>query len=270
MGTDGFYMPPIGEPASRGQQPGRPMSCMQGLHFGGAYDQETPPCDTAGPQPNLTVIISPTTLHKVSEEQLGRSTNPVEAAKKPKKGRKHSRSKKASSQPLPKKILRARDSVRQEPSDFRVHIVGKTILTKDMLEVTGGPIENMNYSIPHLETTLLKEKKPGYPVFTCKVPLGHGFVDQAPTDIFFVWYKDIYNLLHSKRLDYNLVHLYSLNMGLKAKREKTKGIMIVDPYYMHEVVLANDGDRAMVAKYLGNIFHENQTIDSILLPCFLE
>ena len=70
-GTDGFYMPPIGEPASRGQQPGHPMSCTQRLQFGGTYDQETPLDDAAGPQTNSTVIISPTTLHKAVEEQLG-------------------------------------------------------------------------------------------------------------------------------------------------------------------------------------------------------
>jgi hypothetical protein len=125
-------------------------------------------------------------------------------------------------------------------------------------------------SIQYLEERLLKEKNPGYPVYTIKVPEGHGFVDRAPTDIFFVRYEDIYNLLHSKCLDYNLLCLYSLHMALKAKREKTKGIVIVDPYYMRDVALANKGDRAMVKEYLGNIFVENPIIDSILLPCFPE
>jgi hypothetical protein len=91
------------------------------------------------------------------------------------------------------------------------------------------------------------------------VPEGHGFVDRAPADIFFMRYEDIYNLLHSNRLDYNLVRLYSLHMALKVKREKTKGIMIVDPYYMCDVALAYEGDRAMVKEYLGNIFVENLT-----------
>jgi hypothetical protein len=59
-------------------------------------------------------------------------------------------------------------------------------------------------------------------------------------------------------------------MALKAKREKTKGIVIVDPYFMHDVALVNEADRAMVKEYLGNIFVENTTIDSILLPCFPE
>jgi hypothetical protein len=151
-----------------------------------------------------------------------------------------------------------------------MHIAGQPMLTKEMLANAGGAIVNLHDIIQYLEERLLKEKNPGYPVYTIKVPKGHGFVDRAPADIFFVRYKDIYNLLHSNRLDYNLVHLYSLHMASKAKREKTKGIVIVDPYYMRDVALANKGDRAMVKEYLGNIFVENPTIDSILLPCFPE
>jgi hypothetical protein len=33
--NEGIYMPPLGDPASRGQQAGCPMSCMQHLRFGG-------------------------------------------------------------------------------------------------------------------------------------------------------------------------------------------------------------------------------------------
>jgi hypothetical protein len=97
-----------------------------------------------------------------------------------------------------------------------------------------------------------------YPVYTIKVPEGHGFVNRAPVEIFFIQYKDIYNLLNSNRLDYNLVRLYSLHMALKAKREQTKGTMIVDSYFMRDVALANKGDQATVKEYLGNIFVENR------------
>jgi hypothetical protein len=126
------------------------------------------------------------------------------------------------------------------------------------------------YSIQYLEEHLLQEKNPGYPVYTIKVPEGHGFVDTSSAKIFFVWYEDIYNLLHSNCLDYNLVRLYTLHMALKAKRKKTKGIVIVDPYFMRDVALVNEADQATVKEYLGNIFVENPTIDSILLPCFSE
>jgi hypothetical protein len=270
----GIYMPPLRYPASRGQQVGRPMSCTQRLRFGGG-SQETPP-EAAATQPNLANVINPTTLHKAVDEQL-KSAAPVEDKLKStapvdekKKGWKHSRSKKASSQPSPRKILQAEDGVREEPHDFPMHIAGQPMLTKEMLANTGGAIVNLHNSIQYLEERLLKEKNPRYPVYTIKVPEGHGFVDRSPAEIFYMRYEDIYNLLHSNRLDYNLVCLYTLHMALKAKREKTKGIVIVDPYFMRDVALANEGDRATVKEYLGNIFVENPTIDSILLPCFPE
>jgi hypothetical protein len=247
---------------------------MQRLRFSDG-SQETPP-EAAATQPNPANVISPTTLHKAVDEQLKsaapvpdklQSTAPVEEKKK---GQKHSRSKKASSQPSPRKILRAEDGVREEPSDFPRHIAGRPMLTKEMLANAGGAIVNLHDSIQYLEERLLQEKNPGYPVYTIKVPEDHGFVDTSPAEIFFVRYEDIYNLLHSNRLDYNLVRLYTLHMALKAKREKTKGIVIVDPYFMRDVALVNEADRATVKEYLGNIFVENPTIDSILLPCFPE
>jgi hypothetical protein len=64
-----------------------------------------------------------------------------------KKGRKHSRSKKASSQPSPRKILRAEDGVREEPRDFPMHIAGQPMLTKEMLTNAGGAIVNLHDSI---------------------------------------------------------------------------------------------------------------------------
>jgi hypothetical protein len=35
--NEGIYMPPLGDPACRGQQAGRPMSCTQCLRFGGGF-----------------------------------------------------------------------------------------------------------------------------------------------------------------------------------------------------------------------------------------
>jgi hypothetical protein len=97
--NEGIYMPPLGDPASRGQQAGRPLSCTQRLRFRDG-SQEKPP-EAAATQANPTNVISPTTHHKAVDEQLKsaapvpdklQSTAPVEEKKK---GRKHSRSKKA-------------------------------------------------------------------------------------------------------------------------------------------------------------------------------
>jgi hypothetical protein len=84
-----IYMPPLGDPASRGQQADRPLSCTQRLRFGDG-SQETPP-GAAATQPNPANVISPTTLHKAVDEQLKsappvpdklQSTAPVEEKKK--------------------------------------------------------------------------------------------------------------------------------------------------------------------------------------------
>jgi hypothetical protein len=190
--NEGIYMPPPGDPASRGQQAGRPLSCTQRLQFGDS-SQETP-LEAAATQPNPANVISPTTLHKAVDEQL-KSAAPVPDklqstahVEEKKKGRKHSRSKKASSQLSLRKILQAEDGVREEPHDFPMHIAGQPMLTKKMLANAGEAIVNLHDNIQYLEDHLLQEKNPGYPVYTIKVPEGHGFVDTSPTKIFFVRY----------------------------------------------------------------------------------
>ncbi|KAK1631492.1 hypothetical protein QYE76_005807 [Lolium multiflorum] len=89
-------------------------------------------------------------------------------------------------------------------------------------------------SILVLESILLKDKDPNYPVFTVKVPRDVGFVTDAPADIFFIAYEDIFKLFHARRLDYNLVRLFALNLAMKIKRESTPDVAIADPYYMRE------------------------------------
>jgi hypothetical protein len=72
------------------------------------------------------------------------STAPVDEKKK---GQKHSRSKKASSQPSPRKIIRAEDGVREDPHYFPMHIAGQPMLIKEMLANAGGAIVNLHDSI---------------------------------------------------------------------------------------------------------------------------
>jgi hypothetical protein len=103
-----------------------------------------------------------------------------------------------------------------------MHIAGQPMLTKEMLTNAGGAIVNLHDSIQYLEECLLKEKNLGYSVYTIKVREGHGFVDRSPTEIFFVRYEDIYNLLHSNCLDYNLVRLYTLHMALRRRGRRPR------------------------------------------------
>ena len=74
-------------------------------------------------------------------------------------------------------------------------------------------------NIMMLEGILLKDKHPNYPVFAVKVPDHPDFVHEDPADLFFIAFEDIFNLFHSRRLDYNLVRLYALSAQLKIQRE---------------------------------------------------
>jgi hypothetical protein len=128
---------------------------------------------------------------------------------------------------------------------------GKLILPPDLLRLASGAMHSLHESVQVLEELLLKDKDPNYPVFIVKVPTDIGFVTDAPADVFFIAYEDIFKLFHSRRLDYNLVRLFALNLAMKVSREQTKYIMIVDPYYMRDSQLGEGTrTRARAKSYL--------------------
>ncbi|KAK1693005.1 hypothetical protein QYE76_009702 [Lolium multiflorum] len=87
----------------------------------------------------------------------------------------------------------------------RCHEAGKPILPPDMEHLASGPMLPLQHCIQYQESVLLKEKDPNYPVFSVKVPSDQHFVNEDPADIFFIAFEDVFNLFHSKRLDYNLL-----------------------------------------------------------------
>ncbi|KAK1670495.1 hypothetical protein QYE76_058654 [Lolium multiflorum] len=95
------------------------------------------------------------------------------------------------------------------------------------------------HSINYLESVLLKEKDPNYPVFSVKVPSDQNFVNEDPADIFFIAFEDVFNLFHSKRLDYNLLQ--------DGSRTRTKAV-----------------------RYLQNFMLMYKESNTILLPVFPE
>ena len=72
-----------------------------------------------------------------------------------------------------------------------------------------------------LEGILLRDEDPSYPVFTARVPEDPDLVHEDPADLLFIAFEDIFNLFQLRRLDYNLVRIYALNLQLKIKRELT-------------------------------------------------
>ena len=130
---------------------------------------------------------------------------------------------------------------------------------------------SLHDSIKVLEQVLLRDTNPGYPAFTVKVPKDVHFIHEVHVNLFFIVYEDIFNLFHSRWLDYNLVCLYALHQAMKIKRENTPDIAIVDPYYMRDSQLGEgSGDRAMATTYLEQFLVNNKRKDVILLPFFPE
>ena len=129
----------------------------------------------------------------------------------------------------------------------------------------------MHEAILMMEGLLLKDKNPNYPVLTVQVPNNVDFITEAPADLFFIAFEDVFNMFHSRRLDYNLVRLYALHQAMKIKRENTPHVAIVDPYYMRDSqLMEGSGERTMATTYLQKFLVDNKRKDVILLPFFPE
>ncbi|KAK1662795.1 hypothetical protein QYE76_050954 [Lolium multiflorum] len=285
-----MYMPPMDEQAFRthGDQLGRPPTVTkQRLVFTG-LSQDTPPEAGNPAQVKPATVFSPNTLRKTIIGEPPKSTPATSEAppapeappsatptppigqvtkarkRRPKKGA-------SSSQPAPKRI-RADDMVPPTPDGLpRCHEAGKPILPPDMEHLASGPMLPLQNTINYLESVLLKEKDPNYPAFSVKVPSDQNFVNEDPADIFFIAFEDVFNLFHSKRLDYNLVRLYAINLQMKINRERPRHIAVADPYYMRDSQL-QDGSRTRTkaVRYLQNFMLMYKESNTILLPVFPE
>ena len=122
-----------------------------------------------------------------------------------------------------------------------------------MLCFAYGHMHSLHQSILHLEGLLLKDKYPNYPVFTIQVPMDDefDFVREAPANLFFIAYEDVFNLFHFKRLNYNLVRLYALNAAMKISRDNLLHVAVADPYYMRDSQLVEGSTtRTQATEYL--------------------
>ncbi|KAK1668664.1 hypothetical protein QYE76_056823 [Lolium multiflorum] len=264
---DDLYMAGADEEAYRvrDEPAGPPKATKQRLVFRG-FSQETPPAaDTQ--EPTAANIFSPNTLINKVNEQF-EASGPV-APKKPRK-RPSKNKEKSASQPPP--TIRHRDSMVPPSKDglTRMHEAGKPILGPELLHLASGAMLPLQDSILVLESILLKDKDPNYPVFTVRVPRDVGFVTDVPADIFFIAYEDIFKLFHARRLDYNLVRLFALNLAMKIKRESIPDVAIADPYYMRESQLNLSAVRVRASLYLQKCFLDNKRKDNILLAYFPE
>ena len=153
----------------------------------------------------------------------------------------------------------------------RVHEAGKPILPPELLCLAEGPMHSLHQAILTLEGILLKDKNPNYPMFTAKVPKDLDFVHEAPMDLFFLAYEDVFKLFHSRRLDYNLVRLYAHSVQITIKRESPPNVAVAHPYYMCDSQLVEGSrTRTKAVEYLESFMLRNLGKNNLLVPVFPE
>ena len=72
-------------------------------------------------------------------------------------------------------------------------------------------------------------------------------------------------MYHLKRLDHSLIRLFSLSLSMSIRRDKTPSVAILDPFYMRESILMDDGDAALAAGYITDFMLQNADKDSFLM-----
>ena len=97
------------------------------------------------------------------------------------------------------------------------------------------------------------------------MPLNMGFITTIPADMIILRFSEIFNLFHLYRLDHSLVRLFSLSMAMTVKRDKTSGIAILDPFYMCESAVMDDGDASLASVYIKDFMLQNASKDFFLL-----
>ena len=229
--------------------------------------QETPPAPTfTEPQiAEVPNIISPNTLKKAVCVQ-----NSIPLQEMRKKGQKRKNNKGGASQPTPSTI-RAQDRP-PSPKDIsrRVHVAGRPMLPRIMLDAATGAMRSLHDSVLSLEKRRLRENDVAYPVFVAKVPEGKGFVHNSIGGTIVLRFDDIHAMLNLHPLHYTFVRLFSLSMEMRIIRDKTPDIVIVDPFYMRAKILGRAGDRQVASSYLEGVILANPDKDNFLVPYFPE
>jgi hypothetical protein len=142
--------------------------------------------------------------------------------------------------------------------------MGEPMLNERMLKACSADMRSLHDSILYLEQRKLFENDSTYPLYMAKVPKGKGFVEAAPADIMLLRFADIFDLFHMYRLYQTLILLFSLSIQMQIIRDKTPGIGVVDPYYMHESQLSTLACRNAATNYLSGITMSNIGKDLLL------
>src|SRR4051812_33049204 len=98
-----------------------------------------------------------------------------------------------------------------------------------------------------------------------KVQLNMGFINNVLADVIILRFSEIFNLFHLKKLDHSLIRLFSPSLSMSIRRDKTPSVAILDPFYMRESILMDDGDATLAEGYIREFMLENADKDSFLM-----
>jgi hypothetical protein len=224
------------------------------------HSQETPR-DTARTEPprgKPENFISPKTLLKVVKKQ---NAIPLK-----KKERKRKNKKETGSQPPPvTKPIRAQDGQpRHKGLNHIVHTMGAPMLNERMLKACSADMQSLHDSILYLEQRQLDENDSMSPLYMTKLPKGKSFVEATPANIMLLQFADIFDIFHMYQLYQTLIRLFSLSIQMQIIRDKTSGIVVVDPYYMCESQLSKLVGRNAASNYLSGVMTSNIGKDLLL------
>ena len=151
-----------------------------------------------------------------------------------------------------------------------MHHLGKSILPADCVEKLRGHLLDLHEVVVVIETKLLEQPTPTYPLFIAKVPDRLGFVREDGANLLFVRFDDIFRMFHMLPLHPSMVRLVALHMAYQIKMEDTPEIVVVDPYYLQEMFVNNPEGGKNATRYLKNLFLDNVHKLTYLLPYFPE
>ena len=144
------------------------------------------------------------------------------------------------------------------------------MLPQEVVPILTSDVRSLHDSVLFIEKELLKPSSPSYPLFPVRVPLGIGFVDKYPTELFFLRFDDIFNVFNLRRLDPTVVCLVALKMAHDIMEESTPGVTIMDPFYMLEGTMANPWDRVLATRHIEQFPVANRNKEIFLIPYFPE
>ena len=117
------------------------------------------------------------------------------------------------------------NSLPEQGTDFRfvdripiknwhtTHHLGKSILPANLVEKLSGHLLDLHEIVLVMETRLLEQENPTYPVFIAKVPKRLGFVTEDGADLLFVRFDDIFRMFHMLPLHPSMVRLVALKLA---------------------------------------------------------